>query len=117
MFVTQGHPPRKCRQCDARGANLTNNHFNTFKHTAKKPNELTNETTLRTLNSVAKNRTYPINRAETRLIRGATYASDEHRRVTAVDGGPAICNVTGVLYSGVRIAGWPRPRPTFFGCH
>jgi DNA-binding response OmpR family regulator len=35
----------------------------------------------------------------------------------AVDGGHAICNLVGVLCSGVRIAGWPRPRPTFFGCH
>jgi hypothetical protein len=37
--------------------------------------------------------------------------------VTAVDGGLAICNLVGVLCSGVRIAGWPRPRPTFFACH
>ena len=46
-----------------------------------------------------------------------TYASDEHRRVTAVDGGLAICNLMGVLCSGVRIAGWLKPRPTFFACH
>ena len=37
--------------------------------------------------------------------------------VTAVDGGLAICNPVRVLCSGVRIAGWPRPRPTFFACH
>jgi hypothetical protein len=48
-------------------------------------------------------------------VRG--YASGEHRRMTAVDGGLAICNLVGVLCSGLRIAGWPRPRPTFFACH
>src|SRR5260221_5962347 len=47
---------------------------------------------------------------ETRQAALAAYASDEHRRVTAVDGGIAICNLMGVLCSGVRIAGWPRSR-------
>ena len=39
------------------------------------------------------------------------------RWVTAVDGGLAICNLLAVLCSEVRLAGWPRLRPTFFACH
>ena len=43
--------------------------------------------------------------------RGDTYASGERCRVTAA--------LQFAIYwlSGVRIAGWPRLRPTFFACH
>jgi hypothetical protein len=41
----------------------------------------------------------------------------EHRRVTTVDGGLAICNLVGVLCSEVRIAEWLGLRLTRFACH
>jgi hypothetical protein len=45
------------------------------------------------------------------------YAPGEHHGAAVVEGGAVICKSIGCFVLRVRIAGWPRLRPTFFAHH